>query len=109
MTKIVTEDMVFSGPVTFLGVPKEFLGQFPSGNATPSIKGTRYWWYNGGALAITNFKDSNDVHTLFILGNANLTINNNANIKTNTGANKVLVANKVYTFHKFNGIWYEVV
>lgn len=106
MTRIIQEDTIFAGPITFGTVPIETLGTITS--ATPNVAGVRYWKYVGGALTVTDFPGGNDIHTLYILSNGNLTLANNAKIVTNTGANKLLAANKVYTLHHFNGVWYEV-
>lgn len=56
---------------------------------------------------ITNFLKGTGQQTIKILGNTNVTIANNSTVKTNTGADKVLAANKIYTFTLYNSVWYE--
>lgn len=75
--------------------------------ATPDVQNVPYFYSHSSAVTVTNFKHGQDGQTIKILGNGNTTITNNANIKTNTGANKVLAANMVYTFTYFNKVWYE--
>jgi hypothetical protein len=62
---------------------------------------------SGGALTVTNFLNGAKNQQIRILGDGFCTISNNANIKTNTGANKLLAANKVYRFSLINSVWYE--
>lgn len=62
------------------------------------------------ATVVTNFLNGRDGQPLQVLStNGNATIANNANIVTNTGANKLLTANLVYRFHfyKSTGKWHE--
>ncbi len=56
---------------------------------------------------VTAFTNGSPQNPLRILGNANVTIQNNSTIKTNTGADIVLAANKIYTFTLYGGIWYQ--
>lgn len=63
---------------------------------------------HGSATTITNFLGGYSGKTIQVLGNANVTIENNANIVTNINANKTLTANRVYTFTRYNGKWYEL-
>lgn len=80
-----------------------------AGTATPDVaQVTRVALSNySGATTITNFLNGTAQQQISMIGNVNVTIANNATIKTNTGANKTLVATKVYTFTFYNGIWYE--
>jgi hypothetical protein len=59
---------------------------------------------------ITNFTGGTQGQTIKFTANTNITLVNSSTIKTNTGANKTLVANKVYTFTNFGaltGNWIE--
>jgi hypothetical protein len=77
-------------------------------DATPSVDGVSLLSLGAYTLAtdITDFDDAVAGHSLFVLGNANVTIKNNANIYTNTGADKTLSA-KIYHFINWSGVWYE--
>jgi hypothetical protein len=82
--------------------------------ATPSVQGySTLTGDNTSAITVTNFVNGFFGKTIRLIGNSNITIANNANISTNTGANKVLVNDKVYTFIRnvslTSGVkWFEV-
>lgn len=59
---------------------------------------------NTAPVTVTLFKYGSGGQTIKLLGDGNTTIEHNANIKTNTGANKLLAVDKVYTFTTFDGI-----
>lgn len=94
-----------------LRVNKRFVSLMKKNFATPSVKDLEHIITNNSlATTYTNFLNGRDGQPLNILANdANTTIANNANIATNTGANKLLSANKVYRFHYFKLInkWVE--
>lgn len=75
--------------------------------ATPSVMDVNAFKCGTAVVTITNFRHGQEGQTIKILGHANTTISNNATIKTNTGANKVLAALKIYTFTMFSNVWYE--
>lgn len=76
--------------------------------AIPDTTGTTFVVLTAAApLTITNFTGGYSGKTIRLLGNANVTVKNNVTINTNTGADKLLAANKVYTFTNYNGVWYE--
>lgn len=78
--------------------------------AIPDTTGTTFLvLVHGSPTTITNFTGGYSGKTLRLLpaNNPNVTIKNNATINTNTGADKLLDANKVYTFTNYNGVWYE--
>jgi hypothetical protein len=56
---------------------------------------------------VTAFTGGVQGQSLRIVGSANVTIQNNSTIKTNTGADKPLAANQVYTFTLAGGVWRE--
>jgi hypothetical protein len=76
--------------------------------AIPDTTGTTFVVFTAAApVTVTNFTGGYSGKTIRLLGNANTTIAQNATINTNTGVNKVLVANKIYVFTNYNGVWYE--
>lgn len=109
MTKIVIEDKAIQGADTRNTLPKEFAFEVLSGITTPDvINRTLIILNNSGATSITDFLNGQFGQTIRVLAlDANTTINNNSTVKTNTGANKLLVANKIYTFTYYNNVWYE--
>lgn len=88
----------------------EAVNTFAGGAATPSIYGSTLWQTNNTVpTTITNFLDggSGKAFTLWS-GDANTTIQNNANIRTKSGANIVMTATDVRTFATANGtLWRE--
>lgn len=110
MARILQEDIIYQGLVTFLVLPRENVDTFKKTQTTPSVRNVRVFiTINTAATTITNFIGGADGQEIKILGDGFTTIANNANINTNTGANKLLVANKVYRFTYFQSknLWAE--
>lgn len=103
--KLIPE--IIQAPVSHEILPFTIVDTFKSGVSTPNISHREIFKSPSSSTTITNFLGGQEGQTIKILGNGNLTVSNNANIKTNTGANKVLVANKVYTFTLIANVWYE--
>jgi hypothetical protein len=62
---------------------------------------------NVGAVTITTITGGVDGRTVKFLGDGFTSFDNNATIKPNTGALKLLALNKVYSFTYLSGVWYE--
>ena len=109
--KRITQTEVFESAPTFLALPKGFVQKLVG--ATPDMTNLTNLLSHDAPTTITSFLKGQPGQTLVILGNGNTTISHNAVIKTNTGANKVLLADIVYRFTYFwneatlSGIWYE--
>lgn len=82
-------------------------GQFKNGETEPSVQDVNVFVCGTTVVTITNFKNGQNSQTVRILGDPNTTIAHNSNISTNTGANKVLTADIIYTFTRVNNKWYE--
>jgi hypothetical protein len=104
--KVERESITFLNAVQYRLLPTKTISTLDS-SPTPSVANCEFWICSNGAITITNFLDGQICQRLFILGNSLTTISNNTNIKTNTGANKLLLTNKVYRFTLFNLIWVE--
>lgn len=80
----------------------------PSATATPDVHETTGPVNVSGfaTTTITNFIGGVSGQTINVLGGTNVTVANNANIKTSTGANKTLT-NAIYTFTLVGSVWYE--
>lgn len=76
-------------------------------SVTPSVLNLEFFTCSGAVVSITDFLDGQNGQSIHIRGDGNTTIVNGTPIKTNTGANKLLAANKVYTFTFFSGTWIE--
>lgn len=93
--EIHTEDMVTRDVLS-----KEYV--VPIQGATPSVKNrTVFQGINTGAVNVTDFLNGAEGQRIHILGDGFMTATNGTLIFTNTGANKLLAANIVYTFTYF--------
>lgn len=105
--KRVIDEISIEAPVRQQVLEKKF-ARNSKGDTTPSVLNTeKLAFVNAGATLVTKFDDGQPGQEITLLGDNNTTIANNAVIKTNTGANKLLAPNKVYRFTNFGGIWYE--
>lgn len=78
------------------------------GSTTPTVLNiATLVFQNVAPITVTNFLKGYNNQLLRILGDGQTTIQNNALVKTNTGVNKLLATNKVYTFSLINSVWYE--
>ena len=86
---------------------------FADDDATPSVAGgTLFTEFSTGytnPTTITDFSDAVPGQTIKVKSgsSSNITIDDGALIKTNTGADKAFGNNIVYTFTNINGVWYE--
>jgi hypothetical protein len=119
-----TSKNIYEGCTAALNVTKQFnivagagsAVSFPSGgppktftaaDATPSVE--QYCFFKTGAAdTYTDFDDGAPGQQIQILAVHAATLTNGVNIFTNTGANKVMVVNRIYTLRDTNGVWYEV-
>lgn len=100
--RIFTEDVLFDGRVTFSILPEQLQSTLTPGSTTPSVLNSTSWVANNSApVTVTNFRDGQPGQVVRILGDGQTTIQHGTNIFTNTGANKLLATNKVYTFNYF--------
>lgn len=106
--KVFREDVVFQGPVRFNIIPTRQIQDFVDSDTTPSVLNNEYFVAkNIGAVTITQFDDGGDGQDVRILGDGFTSVDNNAFIKTKSGAATLLDADKVYTFVRINSVWYE--
>ena len=83
--------------------------------ATPSVYQAEFLYaINTGFFTVTDFDKGSPHQVINIMGDGFTTVQHGTNIFTNTGANKLLAANKVYTFTRFETVpgnktwkWYE--
>jgi hypothetical protein len=59
------------------------------------------------ATTVTGFSHPVTGQSVKLLGNSNVTMQNNSTIVTNTGADKTLATDRVYEFTYYNGKWFE--
>lgn len=105
--KTINEEYHFNNRVTFNVLPTEHVDTLKT-LATPSVRNVKVFRSPNGAVSVTNFLDGIPGQPLYILGNGNLTLVHGTKIKTSTGANKVLAANRLYLLVLIDNVWYEV-
>jgi hypothetical protein len=107
--EIVVEDpVVFRSPVTFTELIESPISPVPFGALIPSVLNrTRLLFNNSAPTLVTNFTHGQEGQEIKILGDGQTTLDFGASIKTNTGVDKLLLVNKVYTFTLFNNVWIE--
>jgi hypothetical protein len=101
------EDVYFGGQTFFKQLPTKDAGTFIAADTTPSVANIEFWKCGGSLVTITDFDDAATVQIIFIRGDGFTTISHNANIKTNTGAAKLLATDRLYIFAHIDGVWYE--
>jgi hypothetical protein len=106
VSRQITEQ-VLEAPTTQSVLEKKFARNSAS-DLTPSVRNVeKLKMKNIGPVTVTKFDEGQENQEISILGDGQTTIANNAFIKTNTGANKLLAVDKVYRFTMFNGVWVE--
>jgi hypothetical protein len=107
--KMNWDDIVFGGLITFTNRPKGIVSEFNDSETTPSVAGVTLGICSGAVVTITDFLGGTDGESVKLLGDGTTTITNGTNIFTNTGANKLLAASKVYTFTYVDSLkqWFE--
>lgn len=103
----------FNLPATLGGVPIHAGGAVrpTAGTTTPDVEGATLVQldaYVSGVTTITNFLNGTPGQVIKVLGDANVLIAHNANIKMTSGNNRLLRADTVYEFVFYNGVWTEV-
>lgn len=104
---IFTDAVIFQSNVSF-----SELYNTPIGGTTPSstintLNTSRIALSASTPITVTTLQNGAEGQLIVFLGDGNTTIENNTTIKTNTGADKLLLVNRVYVFYFFSGVWYE--
>lgn len=106
--KTIVEQQQVEAQTSNLILPTQYVGKFTKLDTTPSVKNVRCWiCQNTVPVDITNFDDGQEGQTLKVLGDGNSSVDPAAGFIVTASGAVALMANKVYTFTKFNGVWYE--
>lgn len=100
------QNVHFLGEVTFYKPINEFDSKLRN-STTPSVEGAKVYACSGSVVSITNFTNGIKNQTIKLIGDGNTTLVHGASIKTTTGANKLLAADRIYTLTLYNNVWYE--
>ena len=111
----VTNPQVYSAPQRVLVLDDKYAKVIPVSSVTPNVSHVEHFHtINTGAVTITDFAGGQPHQTLNIKGDGFTTVQHGTNIFTNTAADKLLAANKIYTFTRFETSpgskiyhWYE--
>lgn len=119
MTDIRSDTTIVQGTERQVKMPKGYTGVASKDTATPNVRDLAVVHTNNSiAKTVTNFIGGIDPQTIRVIpndpgiavgANSNTTIANNANIVTNTGANKLLKQGFTYqfTYSGVTGKWHE--
>lgn len=107
--RVVRQEATYEAPGTQKILNKEFIHTFVAADTTPSVDNKRVCAAgNVGANNVTYFDDGFDGQSVSILGDGFTTVVHDVTkIKTNTVANKLLAAGKVYRFTRYSKVWIE--
>jgi hypothetical protein len=98
----------FLSTVSFTELPETPVLSAPLATTTISVLNTeRVKLQNTGAVTLTDFLYGAEGQQISVLGDGFTTVTHGSLIKTNTAANKLLAANTVYSFTRFNSVWVE--
>lgn len=102
-------ERIVDKPVHKLVEDSRPVAKFKRTDTTPSVRNVRAWEaINTGAITVTDFREGSDGQTIIVKGDGFTTVAHNANIKTSTGANKLLAVDRAYMFVQFSGVWIEI-
>lgn len=115
LPEVITGQQVYENPQVAVVLDAKYARQLLKGSTTPSVYQNDFLYaINTGAVTVTDFDKGSPFQVINILGDGFTTVQNGPNIFTNTGANKLLLVNKVYTFTRFETVpgnktwkWYE--
>jgi len=81
---------------------------FSTSDATPSVASSEDFFETADTTTYTDFDDvRGDGHTFKLLALHAAIVTDGSNIKTSTGANKILTVDVIYEFTSRGGVWYE--
>ena len=104
----VVSEQVIEAPASPLVLNKVFVRRLKKADTAPSILNTQIAIaQNTAPVTVVDFTNGAAGQRLHVLGDSLTTVAYGTNIKTNTGVDKLLLVDLVYTFTRINGVWYE--
>ncbi|PIQ16432.1 MAG: hypothetical protein COW67_03020 [Flavobacteriales bacterium CG18_big_fil_WC_8_21_14_2_50_32_9] len=101
-------EQIFEAPITFLTLPKRFVGKLAKSDTTPKVRNVEHWvTKNTVPVTVTDFLDGQEGQSLKIVGDGMTTLQHTPNIFTKGGANLLLAANTLYILEFIQGKWYQ--
>lgn len=106
---IYDEQVVFNAETRFNVLPKRLVDSFEKLTTTPDVSNIEVFrTLNTTGTTVTNFLKGASGQSIRIRGDGFTTVENNTNIKTSTGAAKLLSPNLMYEFTNIDDVWYEL-
>lgn len=113
--EVVTNQQVYQAPQLQQVLDEKYARVLQKTTATPSVINIEHAHaVNTAPQNVTDFLGGQPYQSVSIKGDGFTTVVNGGNIFTNTGANKLLAVNIIYTFNKFETApgskifkWYE--
>jgi hypothetical protein len=104
-----SEDIQFNGRIIFTTLPDSPTDKLKN-SVVPKVVNGKAYRSCGSVVSVTNFVGGADGQVIYVKGDGTTTIVHGTTIKTNTGANKLLATNRMYTFVYFKTelLWVEV-
>lgn len=107
LPETIVREEIIEAPKTNFVLAKGFVPNLSG--ATPSVKNmVTAKLINSAPTNVTDLLDAQNGQIIKILGDGQSTfVHNTSVLCTNTGANKLLAVNIIYTFTSIGGVWYE--
>lgn len=99
--------VVFGGGVQFIVLPSPNADKSKGDVVLAALNKNFIALLNTVPVTVTNITGGSGGRPITLLGDGFTTIKNNAILHLNTGADKLLAANKIYTFTNYSDQWFE--
>lgn len=108
MFKTITENIVYLGIISYKNLPAVNGSDVILLATIPDVLNLSVIVFkNTVPVTVTNFTGGTQYQSISVRGDGFTTISNNATIKTNTAANKLLAVNRMYKFILIDEVWIE--
>jgi hypothetical protein len=106
---IISNPIEFESSVRFRELIETPLETIKATTTTPNVlNNTKIVLSSTAPVNVTNFLNGQEGQTIFVVGDGQSTIKNNATISTNGNADKLASSGSVYCFTLVNGVWREL-
>jgi len=104
----IVDNVEFASPVKFEELSEAPLQLIPTNSTTPSVLNLlRFKFQNTVPITVTNFIGGQEGQHIMVIGDGNTTITHGTQIFNTSGANLLLVDNRVYSYLFAQGAWRE--
>jgi hypothetical protein len=104
----IVDNVEFASPVKFEELSEAPLQLIPRNSTTPSVLNLlRFKFQNTAPVTVTNFIGGQEGQHIMVIGDGNTTITHGTRIFNTSGANLLLIDNRVYSYVFAQGVWRE--